>query len=67
MRLYFRNVHETELKYAIHSKGGVTLQQIFARRIFVQCGVWRHHSENIINRRELENWGENRICILKRV
>lgn len=23
MRLYFRNVHETELKYAIHSKGGL--------------------------------------------
>lgn len=68
MRLYFINVHKPELKYVIYSKGkfhsNVYLQE---ESLFNQCGLWRHHSENVINRRELENWGKSRICILRRI
>lgn len=68
MRLYFRNVHKMELKYIIHSKGKLHCNRYLQEEtLFVQCGVWRHHSENTINRRELENWGESRIYILGRV
>lgn len=48
-------------------KRSYSATDICKKNLYLFIGDWRHHSENIINRGELENWEKNRIHILIRL